>query len=91
MPLYINLKAYLSTLEAIESTKPESDRKHVPSLSELADSLGMHKTSIIRLANNKVNQLSLETGDKIIIEMRRRGFPMEISDLLVYQEPTRGS
>ncbi len=89
MPLYINLKSYLSTLEAIESTKPESQKKHIPSLSELADSLGMHKTSIIRLANNKVSQLSLETGDRIITEMRQRGFPMEIGNLLVYQEPTR--
>jgi DNA-binding Xre family transcriptional regulator len=86
MPMYINLEAYLSQLKAIEKMKPEDQRRKVPTLSELADCLGMHKTSIIRLSNNKVKQLSLETGDKIIAEMRRRGFPMEVGDLIVYHE-----
>jgi DNA-binding Xre family transcriptional regulator len=84
MPMYINLDTYLSQLKAVESTKPKGERRHVPSLSELAEAIGMHQTSLSRLANNKINQLSLETGDKIITEMRHRGFPMQVTDLLAY-------
>ena len=82
--MYINLNTYLSRLKALESTKPKEERRHVPSLSELAESIGMHQTSLSRLANNKVGQLSLETGDKIMTEMRRRGFQMEVTDLVAY-------
>jgi DNA-binding Xre family transcriptional regulator len=86
MPMYINLKTYLSSLEAIERSRPANERKQVPNLSELARSLGMHQTSINRIANNQVNQLSLETADKIITEMRKRGFLMQVGDLLAYRE-----
>jgi DNA-binding Xre family transcriptional regulator len=82
--LFINLDAYLSQLKAVESTKPKGERRHIPSLSELAESIGMHQTSLSRLANNKVEQLNLETGDKIITEMRRRGFQMTVEDLIAY-------
>lgn len=85
--MYINLKTYLSNLEAIESTKPKEERAHVPSITELADSIDMHQTSLSRLANNKISQLALDTGDKIITEMRRRGFPMKESDLIAYIPP----
>jgi len=87
MPMYINLKTYLSNLEAVESTKPKNERRHVPSVSELAESIGMHQTTLSRLANNKINQLALDTGDKIITEMRRRGFPMQERDLVTYIPP----
>lgn len=85
--MYINLKTYLSNLEAVESTKPKGERRHVPSITELAESIGMHQTSLSRLANNKINQLALGTGDKIITEMRRRGFAMQETDLIVYIPP----
>lgn len=86
MPMYINLKSYLTNLEAIESTRPTGDRRDVPSLSELARCIDMHQVQINRIANNQVKQLSLETGDKIITEMRRRGFDMQVQDLVAYRE-----
>ena len=86
MPMYITLKTYLSRLEEIESRKPENERTPVPNLSELARGLGMHQTSINRLANNQVNQLNLKTGAKIIHEMRRRGFPMKTTDLVEFRD-----
>lgn len=86
MPMYITLKRYLTRLEEIESRKPEEERKHVPNLSELAKSLKMHQTSISRLANNQISQLNLDTGDRIISEMRRRGFSMQTTDLVEYRD-----
>ena len=82
--MYVNLKGYLSKLRAIERSKPKDQQRIVPSLSEIARSIDMHQTSLSRLANNQVNQLSLETGAKIISEMRERGFDMQVGDLLVY-------
>lgn len=85
--MYISLRSYLESLKAIESAKPEGKRKHVPSVSELAKGVGMHDVSLSRIANNKVSQLALDTGDKIITEMRRRGFQMQVQDLLTYLPP----
>lgn len=87
MPMYINFEAYLSSLKAVESSKPERHRRRVPTISDLAKSIGMHQTTLSRLINNQVSQLSLETGDRIITEMRRRGFPMEVTDLITYRPP----
>lgn len=87
MPMYINFESYLSNLKAIESSKPGPQRRKVPSITELAKSIGMHQTTMSRLINNQVSQLSLETGDRIITEMRRRGFPMQVTDLVTYRPP----
>lgn len=84
--MYVNLKSYLSKLKAVERGKPKDRQRVVPSLAEIARSIDMHQTSLSRLANNQVNQLNLETGAKIITEMRERGFDMDVSDLLVYVE-----
>jgi len=77
--MIINLKTYLATLK-------QNEGSNVPSLRELAHSIGMNEVSFSRIANNKINQLTLEVGDKIIGEMRRRGFNMQVSDLLMYQD-----
>lgn len=87
MPVYVNLESYLSKLKALESTKSKEERRPVPSLSELAACIGMHQTTINRIANNAISNLNLETADKIITEMRQRGFQMDVSDLLAYIPP----
>lgn len=87
MPMYINLDSYLTDLKVLESSRPEPRRRRVPTITELAESIGMHQTTLSRLVNNKISQLSLETGDRIITEMRRRGFPMQVTDLITYRDP----
>lgn len=84
MPVRVNLKSYLADLERDENIKPVSDRRPIPTLAELAGIVGMHRISFLRIVNNQVGKLDLETADKVISEMRRREFPMELTDLLVY-------
>jgi DNA-binding Xre family transcriptional regulator len=85
--LYINLNTYLSQLKAIENSKPAgAKRLKVPNITELAEAIGLHQTSLSRIANNRISHLNLEVGNKIIDELRRRGFEMRVTDLLVYRE-----
>jgi DNA-binding Xre family transcriptional regulator len=86
MPVLVNLKSYLTDLERDENIKSQEQRREIPTLAELADIVGMHRISFYRIANNQVKKLDLKTADKIISEMRRRGFSMQISDLLVYRD-----
>lgn len=91
MPMYVNLKSHLDELKAIETSKPESERKDVPSLSELARSIGIHQTHIARIAGNRMASLNFKIFDQIITEMRQRGFQTDVSDLLVYIPPKVGN
>jgi hypothetical protein len=85
--LYINLNTYLSQLKAIENSKPAgAKRREVPTITELAEAIELHQTSLSRIANNRISHFNLEVGNKIINELRRRGFEMQVTDLLVYRE-----
>jgi protein-disulfide isomerase-like protein with CxxC motif len=85
--LYITLKTHLENLEAIERAKPREQRRQVPNMGEIAAAVGISATAISNIATNRVNQLTLRTGGKIIAAVRAYGFPMEISDLLGYLPP----
>lgn len=84
MPVLVNLKSYLADLERDELAKPKEQRREIPTLADLADTVGMHRISFYRIANNQVGKLDLGIANQVIEEMRRRGFPMEVDDLLVY-------
>lgn len=84
MPVLVNLKSYLADLERNETARPEKERRQIPTLAELADVVGMHRISFYRIANNQIGKLDLEIADKVIAEMQRRGFPMQINDFLIY-------
>jgi hypothetical protein len=83
--MHIVLKSYLEHLEEIERARPAGERRRVPSMTELADEVGLHYVTLSKIANNNISQLSLETGGKIISAVRRFGFPMDASDLIAYQ------
>jgi hypothetical protein len=53
-------------------------------MQELADSIKVHRTMLSRFTNNKATNLNLKIADGVIKEMRRRGFQMEVTDLLRY-------
>ena len=58
----------------------------MPTLTELAEVVGMHRTPFYRIGNNQVSKLDLDTLAAIIAELRRRGFATDIVDMLVYRE-----
>ena len=47
----------------------------------------MTPTWLSRLINGKARRVTFNLGSAIIAEMHRRGFPMEITDLLDYHPP----
>lgn len=82
--MHIVLKSYLERLKEEERAKPPHQRRRVPSIRELAEDIGVHETNLSRLVNGKVTDLRLPTVAKIIATMRQYGFPMDVSDLLVF-------
>ena len=85
--MVVTLKAYLNKLAAIEKAKPESQRRHVPTMAEIASDVGISKNSISIIASNNVKRLNLKVASKIIATIQARGFPMMLTDLLVYIPP----
>lgn len=80
--LYVTLKSYLQRLQEIEDSKPEMQRRSVPTMEEIARDAGITTVAISNIATNKIKQLSLQTAGKIIIAVRLHGFPMDVADLL---------
>ena len=85
--MYIVLKSYLDGLEASERSKPETQRRKVPTIGDLATELGIHRVTLSNIVNGNIAQLNLELGGRIITAMRRRGFKMTETDLIVYRAP----
>lgn len=85
--MYVVFKSYLDGLEAAERSKPEGQRRKVPTIGELAAELGIHRVTLSNVVNGNIAQLNLDLGGRIITAMRRRGFRMVETDLIVYRPP----
>ncbi len=83
--LYITLKSYLAELKKLEEKKPQSQQRYVPTMVEIASEIGLSSTAISNISRNQIKQLTLVTGGKIIAAMQRRGYPMQVSDLIGYR------
>lgn len=83
--MVIVFKSYLSRLEAMERAKPPGQRRHVPTMEELARRIGVHPVTLSGIANNNVKQLNLRTAGRLIETMREFGFRMDVTDLLEYR------
>lgn len=84
--MYITLRSYIDRLSAIENSKPKDQRRSVPTMKELAEEVGIHQVTMSAIAGSNIRQLNLETGGRIISAMRRRGFSMQVTDLLDYRD-----
>jgi DNA-binding Xre family transcriptional regulator len=84
--MYVTLRSYIERLSALENSKPKDQRRHVPTMKELAEEVGIHQVTMSEISNSNIRQLNLETGGRIIAAMRRRGFSMDVNDLLAYRE-----
>lgn len=85
--MYITLKSYLGHLEALERSKSQASRREIPTIGELAEELGIHRVTLSNIINGNIQQLDLKTGGRIITAMRRRGFEMDVSDVIAYRPP----
>lgn len=78
----VSLREYLIQLEASESIKPPHERRAVPSLPSLAAAAGFTRQGLYNLAGGNIKMLNLEVLSKVMNELRRHGFPVEVSHLL---------
>jgi hypothetical protein len=85
--MYIRLKPYLEELAIKEEARPEEERRPVPTMEEIARSVKYNPVSMSRLVTGRIKSLNLELGAAIVDELRRRGFPMQVTDLVGYEPP----
>lgn len=83
----VNLGSYLKELKAIEYFLPENKRLNVPTLAELIQVVGSNKNTMSRLSTGSATTVNVALAAAIIREMRHRGFPMQITDLIDYIGP----
>lgn len=82
--LYVTLSECLNKLRAQEGEKEYHERRQVPSLTEIADSIGMHRVTITNLANNNISNVSRKTMAAVVNELRRRGFVVNAGDVFTF-------
>ncbi len=85
--LFIKFGWYLRQLEADEYMKPVDQQRTIPSLAELARVTGFASSSIARMARGDIAYLNLELCYAVLTEMRRRGFDIQITDIIDFIGP----
>lgn len=75
---------YLKRLETAEQGKPLEQRRRVPTIEDLAPSVGLHPVTLRNIANNNIKKLDLVTAGKLISLMRRLGFDAVETDVICY-------
>lgn len=81
--IQLAIEPLLSRLEAEELRKPAPQRREVPSIPALAAVAGVHRVTMYNLVKGSVKQVNLALLSTIYNELRRRGFEVAISDLLI--------
>ena len=84
-------RRYLDNLKRIERRKAEGGEpaRAIPSMEEIADAVEIHPVSFSRIVNNNVKRLNLDTMGKVIAYMRSRGFSMQTTDFLDFDDLNR--
>jgi DNA-binding Xre family transcriptional regulator len=78
----ITLEDHLKRLEVAELAKLPNERRRVPTVPELADAAGITRQAMHKFATNRVKLVNLEVLSAVLSELRRRGFPADVSDIL---------
>jgi DNA-binding Xre family transcriptional regulator len=81
--VHITLDDHLKRLEVAELAKLPNERNFVPTITELAEVAGITRQAMHNFATNRVKLVNLEVLSVVISELRRRGFSVEVSDLLI--------
>lgn len=86
---YVKLDIYLQQLTKAELAKPIAERRDVPTMTQIAEGIGVNKNTISRMVRGKTKSMNLDTCTKIIDELRRYGFETQLTDVIDYQPATR--
>lgn len=72
-----------TALEAEGGRRPPSQRRPVLDLPELAEAIGFSRQGMYNFAGGDLKMVNLSTLSAIINELRGRGFPTDVGDILV--------
>jgi len=86
----ITFNSYLMRLRQIERSKPESIRRHVPSIAEISRIAGLKNTTGSRLMHGHVSAVSLEKLSLVLNTMNDLGFNTNITDFFTYTRYEKG-
>ncbi len=88
MALEVTLYKYYARLVANEYEKPPHERRAIPTYVELSKEIGVSKMTMSRLFSDSssVKRLNLDIVDRLMKAMKRRGFEMDVNDVIVYVE-----
>lgn len=80
--MILKLRGYLATLDDMEKARPEGQRRQIPTITELAREVGLSRVQMQRIVGGNTESIKLDVAGNIIRVLRRRGFPMEVTDLI---------
>jgi DNA-binding phage protein len=82
LTVQMTLTDHLKRLDVAEFSKPLGERRPIPTIAELAEAAGMSRQGMYKLASNRVASVRFEVLASIMMELRQRGFPTDVSDLI---------
>ena len=82
MAVHVTLGDYLRRLELTELNKPKAHQRDIPTITDLADAVGISRVAMSNLANDNMKLVNLRTLSAVLSELRRRGFDTELGDLM---------
>lgn len=82
MIIRISLDNCLADLEAAETKKPPTQRRHVPTVAELSKAVGITRATLYKMMNGTTRKVSLDILASLLVELQTRGFEVECSDLI---------
>lgn len=80
--ILVNLSEHLDALKVAEAQKPPSLRRRVPSIATLAREAEIGRTTLYQIAGNTVQSINRHVLASVIKSLRKRGFPVSVSDLI---------
>ena len=91
----IALKNFIRDLKIIEKSKPVSTRRHIPTVSDMAEVAGISRAQVYNILNNKTKGPNLDRIQEIMHLFRVAGFEIYINDVFaeyprpVYSKPDK--
>lgn len=76
------LDTYLTELEEYEQKQDAADRRHIPTIAELALATKTTRQNIYNIRNNNVTIARFDMLDLILRTFRAKGFDTKITDLI---------
>lgn len=86
MPVIVRLSSYLKKLREEEEARPKSQRREVPTLDQLAVSIGVHQSTLSRISSGVTRKIDIDLLGEILKRLRQLGFPATVGDILDYQD-----